>query len=127
VSIDYSALLGSTPGIRVAKGDYDFARDGGDVGDIPMNSPAIPIDSVSVAYILLVTSDILQAAGGHASVLMGDSNSPDCHGQTAGYGSTTWDNEPKAPLTAARAMFLRIEGEPITGGALTYWILYFAA
>ena len=46
MSIDYTTLLGLTPGIQVAQADYDFTRDGGGIGLVPINSAIVPSGSL---------------------------------------------------------------------------------
>ena len=71
MAIDYTALLGLTQGIQVAKADYDPARDGAGLGGHLMNSPAIPAGSVILGYSILTTEAFTFLTTGGISFTIG--------------------------------------------------------
>jgi len=122
--LDYSALLGLTAGIQIAKADYDFARDGGAVGVIALPGDTIPIGAIAFHTIIQVTDAIVQSGSPDNPVGTWET-APLANLSAADY----WVNEDAspnnmAPQTATRPLVIIVTTQPITAGKFTVWVFY---
>jgi hypothetical protein len=124
VAIDYSALLGLAAGIQVAKADYDFARDGGAVGRVPLHSEIIPTDSILLAFAAYFPTPMAFATNGVLNFYVG----PDQIGYAQG-GETNlmadWFTGALPMITTTdRPIEAAIVDDVCTAGKAQLWVFY---
>ena len=65
MAIDYTALLGLSAGIPVAKADFDVARDGGALYEKSVETGIVPSGSIILASLVLTKTAFTFVAGGY--------------------------------------------------------------
>ena len=124
MSLDINALLAAQRAIKVARADYDFARDGGVLYNTPINSELVPLDSILVGYVIYTSAAI---TSGGAAVLSFTLNGAvvAIADNTLGRITAALYTGVAAPVTdAVRAIEGYISGAAITAGAATVWLFY---
>jgi hypothetical protein len=124
VAIDYTALLGLAEGIKVAKADYDFTRDGGAPGVFPVNSEILPAGSLVVGYIILTTVAFTFVPTGAMVFIVGQRQllAPSV---ALNYVRAVWpDAAQSVPLPGGWAVQAYIANAACTAGAATIWLFY---
>jgi hypothetical protein len=124
VSIDYSALLGLSAGILVAKGDYLDTRDGGTIGRADPSAPTLPVGALVVGIIAHTTTAITFSAPGTISVSV-ETGWPLDVSPALDDISQLYPTTVSQPVTT-RQQIPRIDivGGNVTAGAFDFWILY---
>lgn len=124
MAIDYSALLGLAAGIQVAKGDYDFARDGGAQYASNCKSAIIPAGSIILGALHYATIGFTYAATGyHHWQVMGADVAVQV--KTLGQATFTFINAAAAIVTDVdRKIDCYISDSACTAGAGTIWVFY---
>ena len=127
MSIDYTTLLGLTPGIQVAKADYSFARDGGATGYNSINAQIIPDGSLILGKTTLTTVAITFATTGAIAPRIQGHSLGDVD-PTLNERVTEWYTGDTAVVTTADvAPQVWINNSAITAGAFTLWVYYLPA
>ena len=124
MAIDYTALLGLSRAIQVAKADYDFARDGGAIGVVSLNSETVPLGSIVLGGSIHVTDAMVFATTGVLAVWLGTTQ---VGGPPAGPDETRswwWYDLPAVVMDAARAITAFISNDICTAGKFTVWLYY---
>jgi hypothetical protein len=124
MAIDYTALLGISAGIQVAKADYDFTRDGGALYNRPINSNVVPSGSIVLGYAIYTSLGLTFATAGTLSFTL--------NGITLAVALPTLGNMVAAwftgiaafVTTADRAIEGYVSGDAVTAGAATIWLFY---
>jgi len=124
VSIDLNALLATQRAIKVARADYDFARDGGATGHRPLNSEIIPSGSVVIAKAGLTTTGLTFATSGtlefHVAGVKVAEADPTINQGFFDYPSF----EPMIVTDGDRPIDGFVTGSAITAGVTTVWVFY---
>lgn len=120
--------------VQVARGRYDFAVDGGAVGDIDLTSSTqIPANAVVLGGFIEV--DTILASGGSATVALKTEGAADLLAATA-FGSSPWSTTGRKSIipvftgattvktTAARKLQATIATAALTGGACDVVVFY---
>jgi hypothetical protein len=124
VSLDVSALLATQRAIKVAKADYDFARDGGAGGIIAIATEAIPDGSFVVGYAIHTSAAFTFAGGGSFYFLIGSTLLAAPHA-TLDYIIAALMSGVAAVLpNADRGMAGYVAAGTVTAGAATIWVFY---
>jgi hypothetical protein len=124
VSIDLSGLLGTQRAIRVARADYDFARDGGGVGYRSINGEIIPEGSLILGKETLTTTAITFATTGAIAPRIQGSSLGDVD-VALNHRVSEWYTGDAALITTADVPILVwINNDAVTAGAFTLWVFY---
>lgn len=130
-------IIEGTSAVKSIVAEYDFAKDGGAIGDISLRGATLPAGSVVIGG--WVEGDDVLTSGGAATVGLGIEAANDLDGPIAfntGWGAATEVDAPIAfasvsitsgPLprtTAPRVPKLRVNTAALTGGKFTITILY---
>lgn len=120
--------------VQVARGRYDFAVDGGAVGDIDLTSSTqIPANAVVLGGFIEV--DTILASGGSATVALKTEGAADLLAATA-FGSSPWSTTGRKSIipvftgattvktAAARKLQATIATAALTGGAFDVVVFY---
>lgn len=124
MSINYTALLGLSAGIQVAKADYDFARDGGALAERPLASAIVPSGSVILGAAIYTSAAMVFNTTGNILVKLGAAFVAGPHA-TLGYIRTVfWYDTPAIVTDADRALTAYISNDVCTAGAFDVWVFY---
>jgi hypothetical protein len=124
VSIDYTALLGLSAGIQVAKADYDFTRDGGAGGYPAINTDIIPAGSLILGYAVLTTTALTYAGGGGLS-FQANNQYLATPSATLDYIVAAWFSGVLSVQPATGVPIVAsISGGTVTAGAVKIWVFY---
>lgn len=130
----YSGGYPQATAVQVARGRYDFAVDGGAVGDIDLTSTTqIPANAVVLGGFIEV--DTILASGGSATVALKTEGAADLLAATA-FGSSPWSTTGRKSIipvftgattvktTAARKLQATVATAALTGGAFDVVVFY---
>jgi len=125
VSIDYTALLGLTAGIQVAKGDYDAVRDGLAIGSHPTNTPVLPQGALILGMATHTTEAFTYDGGaGAGDLYLGDVALGPWY-DTLNRVDLLWNSATNFPLVPAdRAVTAVVYDFPVLTGKVDYFVLY---
>jgi hypothetical protein len=124
VSLDLASLLSTQRAIRVARCDYDFARDGGAAELIPVQSEIIPAGSIVLAEMIYTTETIVKAGGGVIALYLEGTQLLSAS-LTAEHQKIDFNDDGVAIVTLGdRAINVNITVSAVTAGKFTAWIFY---
>lgn len=123
---------GTSGRVKVATGLYDFATDGGAVGDITLRGDTIPSGAILVNAVLDV--DTALTSGGAATVAIKVESAADINAADAISGAPWSTATPKhadftfasAPIvtTASRSIVATVATAALTAGAFKVYVFY---
>lgn len=120
--------------VQVARGRFDFAVDGGAIGDIDLTS-STQIPALAVVLGGFIEVDTILASGGSATVALKTEGAADLLAATA-FGSSPWSTTGRKSIipvftgattvktTAARKLQATIATATLTGGAFDVVVFY---
>jgi hypothetical protein len=124
VSIDYTTLLGLTPGIQVAQADYDFTRDGGGQGSRVISTEVVPSGSIVLGYAVYTTAAVVQASGGQVYLAVGQTDLA-LVDPALDHNIASWRSGAAAVVANAdRPLTVSIYTHDVTAGGFTAWVFY---
>ena len=124
MSLDIGALLATQRAIGVARADYDFVRDGGAVGPVPLQAEVIPAGSIILGTAIYTTVAFTYLDAGYHQVTVGGQYVCD-PSPTLGYLIVHWGVGYVPVVTSVdRAIEATILDGDCTAGAFTVWVFY---
>lgn len=124
MSVDLTSLLQGQRAIKVARADYDFARDGAGPFSVPINSEVIPSGSIIVGYAVYTSTGLTFSGASSLEFIL--------QGQVVAIADATLGRIAAALYTgvaafittAERAIEGYISAAAATAGAATLWLFY---
>jgi hypothetical protein len=124
VSLDLTALLAAQRAIKVARADYDFARDGGALYNTPINSEVIPSASILVGYVIYTSAAITSGGAAVLSFTLNGAVIAIADNTLGRITAALYTGVTASVTDAVRAIEGYISGAAITAGSATLWLFY---